>query len=145
MLDQEKYFTSAKIMACPSKFKQPTALIQFLIQNFMDCYFHQEPALQGKENIYVVHNVLNHWKMINWVRILPSFLLPIILQWGDYHHHYQTYWQKLKVPFYHLSDHMHMCYHVVVEHIKPFQVPFLFSESQLIKILVHWIFIPVQH
>jgi hypothetical protein len=34
-------------------------VIQFLIQNFKDCYFHQEPDLQGMVNIYVVHNVLN--------------------------------------------------------------------------------------
>jgi len=35
-------------------------VIQFLIQNFKDCYFHQEPDLQGMVSIYVVHNVLNH-------------------------------------------------------------------------------------
>jgi hypothetical protein len=35
-------------------------VIQFLIQNFKDCYFHQEPDLQGMVNIYV--------------RILPSLL-----------------------------------------------------------------------
>ena len=35
-------------------------VIQLLIQNFKDCYFHQEPDLQGMVNIYVVHNVLNH-------------------------------------------------------------------------------------
>jgi hypothetical protein len=35
-------------------------VIQLLILIFKDCYFHQEPDLQGKVNIYVVHNVSNH-------------------------------------------------------------------------------------
>jgi hypothetical protein len=35
-------------------------VLQFMIQNFKDCYFHQGPDLQGMVNIYVVHNVLNH-------------------------------------------------------------------------------------